>query len=163
MLDIKSMTMVEMGDYFRQLGEPAFRAKQVFTWLHRGVKSFEEMSNLSKSLRQKLAQSCHITVPRVARKQESRLDGTVKYLWELEDGNCIETVLMQYHHGNTVCISSQVGCRMGCAFCASTVAGTLRPRSCWIRCFSPSWIPAGRFPISCLWVSESLWITEEIS
>ena len=126
MLDIKSMTMVEMGDYFRQLGEPAFRAKQVFTWLHRGVKSFDEMSNLSKSLRQKLAQSCHITVPRVAKKQESRLDGTVKYLWELEDGNCIETVLMQYHHGNTVCISSQVGCRMGCAFCASTVAGRVR-------------------------------------
>ena len=126
MLDIKSMTMAEMGDYFRQLGEPAFRAKQVFTWLHRGVKSFDEMSNLSKSLRQKLAQSCHITVPRVAKKQESRLDGTVKYLWELEDGNCIETVLMQYHHGNTVCISSQVGCRMGCAFCASTVAGRVR-------------------------------------
>ena len=126
MLDIKSMTMVEMADYFRQLGEPAFRAKQVFTWLHRGVKSFDEMSNLSKSLRQKLAQSCHITVPRVAKKQESRLDGTVKYLWELEDGNCIETVLMQYHHGNTVCISSQVGCRMGCAFCASTVAGRVR-------------------------------------
>ena len=70
MLDIKSMTLVEMGDYFRQLGEPAFRAKQVFTWLHRGVKSFDEMSNLSKSLRQKLAQSCHITVPRVAKKQE---------------------------------------------------------------------------------------------
>ena len=126
MLDIKSMTMVEMGDYFRQLGEPAFRAKQVFTWLHRGVKSFDEMSNLSKSLRQKLAQSCHITVPRVAKKQESRLDGTVKYLWELEDGNCIETVLMQYHHGNTVCISSQVGCRMGCAFCASTIGGLVR-------------------------------------
>lgn len=91
-----------------------------------GVRSFDEMSNLSKSLRQQLAQDYTISVPTVARKQESRLDGTIKYLWELPDGNCIETVLMQYHHGNTVCISSQVGCRMGCAFCASTVAGKVR-------------------------------------
>ena len=77
MLDIKSMTMVEMGDYFRQLGEPAFRAKQVFTWLHRGVTSFEEMSDLSKPLRQKLAERCYITVPTVERKQVSKHDGTV--------------------------------------------------------------------------------------
>lgn len=84
------------------------------------------MTNLSKPLREKLAAQCFITAPVVARKQESRLDGTIKYLWELSDGNCIETVLMQYHHGNTVCISSQVGCRMGCAFCASTIAGKVR-------------------------------------
>ena len=84
------------------------------------------MTNLSKPLREKLAERCFITAPMVARKQESRLDGTIKYLWELSDGNCIETVLMQYHHGNTVCISSQVGCRMGCAFCASTIAGKVR-------------------------------------
>ena len=115
-----------MGVFFRELSEPAFRAKQVFTWLHRGARSFDEMSNLSKALRSKLAETCRITVPTVARKQASRLDGTIKYLWELQDGNCIETVLMQYHHGNTVCISSQVGCRMGCAFCASTVAGRVR-------------------------------------
>ena len=108
------------------MGEPAFRAKQVFTWLHRGAASFDEMTNLSKSLREKLKERCFITAPVVARKQESRLDGTIKYLWELSDGNCIETVLMQYHHGNTVCISSQVGCRMGCAFCASTIAGKVR-------------------------------------
>lgn len=126
MVDIKSMTMEEMGVFFRELGEPAFRAKQVFIWLHRGARSFDEMSNLSKALRSKLAEACRITVPAVARKQASRLDGTIKYLWELQDGNCIETVLMQYHHGNTVCISSQVGCRMGCAFCASTVAGRVR-------------------------------------
>ena len=126
MVDIKSMTLEEMGEYFRQLGEPAFRAKQVFSWLHRGARSFDEMSNLSKALRAKLAADCRITAPTVARKQESRLDGTIKYLWELQDGNCIETVLMQYHHGNTVCISSQVGCRMGCAFCASTIAGRVR-------------------------------------
>ena len=126
MIDIKSLTMEEITALLREMGEPAFRGKQVFTWLHKGTKSFDEMSNLSKPLREKLAQSCYITVPEVARKQESRLDGTVKYLWRLGDGNCIETVLMQYHHGNTVCISSQVGCRMGCAFCASTIAGKVR-------------------------------------
>ena len=126
MTDIKSMTQQELAQFLKELGEPAFRAKQVFTWLHRGVTSFEDMTNLSKPLREKLAERCFITAPMVARKQESRLDGTIKYLWELADGNCIETVLMQYHHGNTVCISSQVGCRMGCAFCASTIAGKVR-------------------------------------
>ncbi len=126
MTDIKSMTQQELAQFLKELGEPAFRAKQVFTWLHRGVTSFEDMTNLSKPLREKLAERCFITAPMVARKQESRLDGTIKYLWELSDGNCIETVLMQYHHGNTVCISSQVGCRMGCAFCASTIAGKVR-------------------------------------
>ena len=126
MTDIKSMTQQELSQFLKELGEPAFRARQVFTWLHRGAASFDEMTNLSKSLREKLKGRCFITVPVVARKQESRLDGTIKYLWELSDGNCIETVLMQYHHGNTVCISSQVGCRMGCAFCASTIAGKVR-------------------------------------
>ena len=120
------MTEEEISRVLADMGQPAFRGKQVFTWLHRGVRSFDEMSNLSKPLRQQLAQAYTISVPTVARKQESRLDGTIKYLWELPDGNCIETVLMQYHHGNTVCISSQVGCRMGCAFCASTVAGKVR-------------------------------------
>ena len=120
------MTEEEITRVLRDMGQPAFRGKQVFTWLHRGVRSFDEMSNLSKPLRQQLAQAYTISVPTVARKQESRLDGTIKYLWELPDSNCIETVLMQYHHGNTVCISSQVGCRMGCAFCASTVAGKVR-------------------------------------
>ena len=126
MVDIKSLTIEEITGMLREMGEPAFRGKQVFTWLHKGVKSFDEMSNLSKALREKLAETCHITVPEIARKQESQLDGTIKYLWRLGDGNCIETVLMQYHHGNTVCISSQVGCRMGCAFCASTIAGKVR-------------------------------------
>ena len=126
MIDLKSMTQEEITRFLRDLGEPAFRGKQVFTWLHKGVRSFDEMSNLSKALREKLKAQCTITVPTVARKQVSRLDGTIKYLWRLSDGNCIETVLMQYRHGNTVCISSQVGCRMGCAFCASTVAGKVR-------------------------------------
>ena len=126
MTDIKSMTERQLADFFKNMGQPAFRAKQVFTWLHRGVRSFDEMTDLSKPLRAQLAETCFITAPTVARKQTSKLDGTVKYLWELADGNCIETVLMQYHHGNTVCISSQVGCRMGCAFCASTIAGKVR-------------------------------------
>lgn len=126
MIDLKSMKQEEITRFLCDLGEPAFRGKQVFTWLHKGVRSFDEMSNLSKALREKLKAQCTITVPTVARKQVSRLDGTIKYLWRLSDGNCIETVLMQYRHGNTVCISSQVGCRMGCAFCASTVAGKVR-------------------------------------
>ena len=126
MRDIKSMTLAELTGLMRELGEPAFRAGQVFRWLHRGAASFEEMTNLSKPLREKLAQDCFFTVPAVERKQVSQLDGTVKYLWRLSDGNCVETVLMRYHHGNTVCISSQVGCRMGCAFCASTIGGKVR-------------------------------------
>lgn len=126
MTDIKSMTLAEMTLFLKELGEPAFRGKQVFHWLHRGVTSFEEMSDLSKDLREKLTQSCYITAPVVERKQTSQLDGTMKYLWRLRDGNCVETVLMRYHHGNTVCISSQVGCRMGCAFCASTIGGKVR-------------------------------------
>ena len=126
MIDIKSMTLEEITQACREMGEPAFRGKQIFAWLHKGVTSFDGMSNLSKAFREKLAAQYTITAPVVARKQMSKLDGTIKYLWELADGNCIETVLMQYHHGNTVCISSQVGCRMGCAFCASTVAGKVR-------------------------------------
>ena len=126
MTDIKSMTQQEIIDALCAMGEPAFRGRQVFSWLHKGAVSFSEMNNLSKSLREKLAVEFYITAPTVARKQTSRLDGTIKYLWELRDGNCIETVLMSYHHGNTVCISSQAGCRMGCKFCASTVAGKVR-------------------------------------
>ena len=126
MTDIKSLDLQEITQLLREMGEPSFRGKQVFTWLHRGVTSFEGMSDLSKPLRQKLAERCYITVPTVERKQVSKHDGTVKYLWRLRDGNCIETVLMRYHHGNTVCISSQVGCRMGCQFCASTLGGLVR-------------------------------------
>lgn len=126
MVDLKSCTLEEITDLMRSMGESSFRGKQVFTWLHKGVRSFDEMSNLSKTLRGKLTETCQLTPPTVARKQVSQLDGTIKYLWELSDGNCIETVLMRYHHGNTVCISSQVGCRMGCAFCASTIAGKVR-------------------------------------
>ena len=134
--DIKSMNMAEITQALKEMGESAFRGKQVFSWLHKGVRSFDEMSNLSKALREKLEARYYITSPVVERKQTSRLDGTIKYLWRLSDGNCIETVLMQYHHGNTVCVSSQVGCRMGCAFCASTLGGKirdLRASESWIR------------------------------
>lgn len=129
MTDLKSLDLQELTALMRSLGEPAFRGKQVFTWLHRGVTSFDEMTDISKPLRQKLATFSYITAPTVVRKQLSQHDGTVKYLWRLGDGNCVETVLMRYHHGNTVCISSQVGCRMGCAFCASTIAGKVRDLS----------------------------------
>ena len=126
MTDIKSLTQQEITQELVAMGESAFRGKQIFSWLHKGATSFDEMQNLSKALREKLKERFFITAPKVARKQCSALDGTIKYLWELDDGNCIETVLMSYHHGNTVCISSQVGCRMGCKFCASTVAGKVR-------------------------------------
>ncbi len=126
MVDIKSMTPEELAAFFKELGQPPFRAKQVFRWLYRGVTSFDEMTDLPKALREQLEERCFLTVPKVARKQVSAIDGTIKYLWELADGNCIETVLMRYQHGNTVCVSSQVGCRMGCAFCASTIAGRVR-------------------------------------
>lgn len=124
--DIKSMNLAEMTQALQALGEPQFRAKQIFTWLHRGARSFDEMTNLSKPLRQKLDAQYEITVPQIVRKQQSAKDGTIKYLWRLRDGNCVETVLMRYHHGNSVCISSEVGCAMGCAFCASTKGGLVR-------------------------------------
>lgn len=120
------MTLAELQDAFAALGEPKFRAKQVFAWLHRGAVSFEAMTNLSKPLRETLDSLYFINRPTVARKQISRLDGTIKYLWRLRDGNCVESVVMQYHHGNTVCISSEVGCPMGCKFCASTIGGLVR-------------------------------------
>ena len=126
MTDLKSMTLEEITAALRAMGEPSFRGKQVFTWLHRGITDFDEMMNIPKSLREKLRAEYYITVPAVARKQVSKLDGTIKYLWELQDGNCIETVVMRYHYGNTVCVSTQVGCRMGCRFCASTQAGRVR-------------------------------------
>ncbi len=125
-MNIKSMTQSEIAEVLKELGQPAFRSKQVYTWLHKGVESYEEMTNLPKALREKLAENYPIYVPKVVRKQESARDGTIKYLWQLADGNCVETVLMRYHYGNTVCISSEVGCPMGCAFCASTLGGLVR-------------------------------------
>ena len=125
-MNIKSMTLPELTAAIKEMGQPAFRGKQIYTWLHKGVTGYEEMTNLSKPLREELAQKYPIQVPKVVRKQESQKDGTIKYLWQLSDGNCVETVLMRYHYGNTVCISTEVGCRMGCAFCASTIGGLVR-------------------------------------
>ena len=121
--DLLSMTPGELTAYLTALGEPAYRAKQIFPLLHRGL-SPEEMTNLPAALREKLGAVWHL--PKVALKLVSAIDGTVKYLFELADGNCVESVVMKYEHGNTVCISSQVGCRMGCKFCASTIGGKVR-------------------------------------
>ena len=125
-MNLKSQTLPELTATIKELGQPAFRGKQVYTWLHKGVRSYEEMTNLPKSLRDTLAEKYPICPPEVVRKQESQKDGTIKYLWRLSDGNCVETVLMRYHYGNTVCISTEVGCAMGCAFCASTIGGLVR-------------------------------------
>ena len=125
-MNLKSMTLPELSAVLKELNQPAFRAKQVFTWLHKGVRAYDEMSNLPQALRAQLAEKYPICAPEVVRKQESQKDGTIKYLWKLSDGNCVETVLMRYHYGNTVCISTEVGCRMGCAFCASTLGGLVR-------------------------------------
>lgn len=125
-IDIKSLLPEELSAELAAMGEPGYRAKQIFTWLGRGAESFDEMTNLSKPLRAKLAERFFLTPPKVLRKQVSAEDGTIKYLWGLADGNAVETVVMRYHHGNTVCISTQVGCRQGCAFCASTIGGLIR-------------------------------------
>ena len=116
----------EIAAEFKEKGLPAFRAKQVSQWLARGAASFDEMENLSKDLRASLAEEYSIYRPQILRKQTSSLDGTIKYLWGLEDGNAVETVVMKYRYGNTVCVSTQVGCRQGCAFCASTIGGLVR-------------------------------------
>ena len=126
MTDILSLTPEELKEQIVSLGQPAFRAKQISSWLKAGVRDFSRMSNLPKELRETLAQQFSLTAPVLLRAQTSALDGTGKFLWGLQDGNCVETVLMRYRYGNSVCISSQVGCRQGCAFCASTIGGLIR-------------------------------------
>ena len=126
MIDISSLQLEELKQYITGLGAKPFVAGQIYRWLHqRGVQSFDEMTDISKSIREKLSQERYITGLRIRRKQVSK-DGTIKYLYQLADENCIETVLMRYQHGNSICVSSQVGCRMGCTFCASTQHGKLR-------------------------------------
>ena len=126
-VDIKSMNITELKQYIEELGEKGFRARQIYQWIHqKQVSSFAEMTNISASLIQKLEENCFLTVLQKEDVQISRLDGTRKYLFGLFDGNVIESVLMKYKHGNSVCISSQVGCRMGCRFCASTLDGLQR-------------------------------------
>ena len=129
--DLLSLLPEELEAELASLGEAKYRAAQIGRWLTRGVRSFEEMSDLPKALRDRLDEHYTLYRPKVLSKQVSALDGTIKYLWELRDGNAIETVVMSYRYGNTVCISSQVGCRQGCAFCASTIGGL-------VRCLEPS-------------------------
>lgn len=125
--DVKSLTLEELQADLTGIGEKAFRAKQIYEWMHKKcARSFDEMTNLSKDLRKKLSESYIYTALKALRVQESKLDGTKKFLFELADGNTVESVWMKYKHGNSVCISSQVGCRMGCRFCASTLDGLER-------------------------------------
>ncbi len=124
--DIRSMTLDELTEDFVALGEKKFRAAQVYKWIVGGTESFDEMTNISKDLREKLGQIYFIPTVKIVKKLTSQLDGTVKYLYELFDGERIESVLMKYNHGYTVCISTQVGCRMGCSFCASGIEGLFR-------------------------------------
>ena len=126
-IDILSLSPETLGQYLAEMGEPKFRAKQLFSWLHqKQVTDFAQMTTLSLQLRQKLNEKFCINRLNIARKLASSADDTVKYLYELPDGNFVETVLMDYHHGKSLCISTQVGCRMGCQFCASTIAGYVR-------------------------------------
>ena len=127
MTDLKSLDLTELTQTVKGMGEPAFRAKQLYEWMHvHLVRNYDEMKNIPKSLKEKLLKECDFTSLKIARVQESAIDGTRKYLFELEDHNFVESVFMRYKHGNSVCISSQVGCRMGCKFCASTLDGLER-------------------------------------
>lgn len=123
---LPGQTLAELTETLKQMGQPPFRAKQLFSWLHRGVRDYTQMTNLPKTLQQALSDTFPLYTPQIVRRQESARDGTIKYLWRLSDGNCVETVLMRYRYGNSVCISTEVGCRMGCAFCASTLGGLVR-------------------------------------
>ena len=125
-LDIRSMSLDALGELLTDLGQPKFRALQIFKWLQSGVESFDEMTNIPLNLRQKLEDISYIATVKALRRYVSKIDGTVKYVYELFDGELIESVLMKYEHGYTVCISTQVGCRMGCKFCASGIYGLTR-------------------------------------
>ncbi|MDR3553052.1 MAG: 23S rRNA (adenine(2503)-C(2))-methyltransferase RlmN [Clostridia bacterium] len=124
--DIKSMLPGELSELLKSCGQPAYRAGQIFTWLHKGVASFDEMTNIPVDLRNMLKENAYFFPPIVKKRLVSGIDSTVKYLYELYDGQAVESVLMSYLHGNTVCVSSQAGCRMGCTFCASTIGGCER-------------------------------------
>lgn len=124
--DIKSMTEDELKAALSELGEPSYRAAQVYQWLHKGVRSFDEMTNISKTLREKLVENYYISSAAIEKKLISDYDDTRKYLFSFRDGEMVESVLMHYHHGYTSCISTQVGCKMGCTFCATGKSGFSR-------------------------------------
>ncbi len=123
---LPNMDIMELEQFLTAIGQQKFRAKQIFSWIARGVRDFDEMTDLSKQLRQELKLLARVSGLKIKRKLVSSIDGTVKYLFELDDGNVIESVLMKYIHGYTACVSSQIGCKMGCSFCASTIAGFRR-------------------------------------
>ncbi len=125
LIDLKSLRYEELEYLLRQWNEPAYRAGQVFSWLQTGVSQFGEMTNIPKSLRETLASQTVLSTLHPVKRYQSK-DGTIKYIWQLVDGECIESVVMRYHHGFSICISTQVGCRMGCKFCASTLDGKVR-------------------------------------
>ncbi len=125
-IDLKSMFEEEICEYVKSKGYPSFRGKQIYEWISKGVESFDEMTNIPKNIRDILKKECTLSCAKIARKLVSQIDGTVKYLLEFEDGERVETVFMRYNHGNSVCVSTQVGCRMGCKFCASTIGGLVR-------------------------------------
>jgi 23S rRNA (adenine2503-C2)-methyltransferase len=126
-MDLRSLSIEELKNELVSMGEKPFRAKQIYEWLHKKcAHSYDEMTNISLDLRKKLSEKFEFGAFEIVRMQESKIDGTRKYLFGLGDGNMIESVFMRYHHGNSVCISSQVGCRMGCKFCASTIDGLVR-------------------------------------
>ena len=124
--DIKSMNEQELKAMLTEMGQPGFRSGQVYKWLHQGVKSFDEMTNIPAALRQKLVENCYISHAAIEKKLISAYDGTVKYLFSFADGETVESVVMKYHHGHTSCVSTQVGCKMGCDFCATGKSGFRR-------------------------------------
>ena len=126
MIDLKDLEFHELEEFLKEQGEPKFRAGQIFEWLAKGVTSFDEMTNISKATKEKLSRVSFVSDLTIREKYVSKIDKTTKYLFELPDGNCIESVVMYYNHGISICISSQVGCRMGCGFCASTIGGLYR-------------------------------------
>ena len=155
MRDLKSMTLEELEFAVEELGEKKFRAKQIFEWFHKRLaSSLDEMNNLPKNLKEKLQKEYEVAELKEVETYVSKIDGTRKYLFQLNDGNIIESVLMKYKHGNSVCISSQAGCRMGCRFCASTLGGTgPQPapfRNAWTDLLYPkryrgTGVPCGRY------------------
>jgi len=125
-IDIRSFDLEELSQFLDELSQPKFRTKQIFKWLQSGIEDFSEMTNIPKSLRDILKEKCYLANVKIIKKFVSQIDGTVKYVYELFDGELIESVLMKYNHGYTVCVSTQVGCRMGCSFCASGIDGLCR-------------------------------------
>lgn len=159
--DIKSLTLPQLTEELTALGEKPFRAKQMYQWIHEKLaEGFDAMTNLPARLREECGENYDFTVLQPVRVRESAIDGTKKFLFGLEDGNVVESVWMRYKHGNSVCISSQVGCRMGCRFCASTLGGlerSLRPSEMLDQVYAVQRITGSGFPMWWSWESASPW------